>query len=335
MAERIDGVLEELLTAQNNEPMLETPNTESSPQGGDDELAKEPASEEAATAGAEAASNGEEGAVSQLPTAEKEGTIEGGEVPPTSTPTAPINELAKITEEIGALRQQNARLQTMMMQLQKREAQSQQIQKEANQKNEEAVNSALIEPPTLDIEHVQYLSEAERAQAMSKYSAAMAEYTRASLMKELQPIVDQYNRQTKEAADAAVRNQMAGSGRFEGFSEDAEQIEKIISATPGLSELPPETKYALGYVINRGVKAMNTAPAAPETAEELVARVLQNPEAMKALEKERVTKIAAANKNAPTLGASQGQSTAPAVAPNPPQTLSEAREWAFKNFGRN
>lgn len=336
MAERIDGVLAELLAAQeNSEPMPATPNTESAPQGGEGELADPTASEEAAEASVEAAENGGEGNAPEAPGTAEEGNGESGEVPPTPTPPQPINELAKITEEIGNLRRQNAQLQAMMMQMQKAAVQTQNAQKEANQRNEEAVASAILEPPVLDFEQVQYLGDAERQKALSSYGTAVAEYTKASLMKELQPIVDQYHRQTKEAADTAVKHQMAGSGRFEGFTEDAEQIEKIIATTPGLSDLPPETKYALGYVINRGVKAMNAKPAAPETAEELVAKVLNNPEAMKAIEKQRAAKIAAAGKGAPTLGASQGQSSAPAVAQNPPQTLSEARERAFKMFGRN
>jgi hypothetical protein len=205
---------------------------------------------------------------------------------------------------------------------------------QANRANERAVEEAVLTPPTPpDFGTVQYQDDGERLRAISQYGAAMADYTRQAVMKELQPIVDQYHRQTKEAEEAAVKNQLLASGQLEGFSEDMAQIDKIVSTTPGLSELSPEVKYTLAYVINRGVKAMNAKPAAAETAEQLVAKVMQNPEALKAIEKERVAKIAAANKSAPPIAASQGQGNAPAVAQNPPQDFNEARARALKRFG--
>ena len=327
MAERLDGVLSELLAAQANEPAPtpeEVPNTEPAAEGGN----------EAVTEGTTETAMTEEAEVpAETPITEEQATEESDEVSQIPAPDPQIEALAKATEALNGVRGENEQLRAMLQQMQQAMMQQQQAQQEANKANEEAIASATLEPPTLDFERVQYLDDAERTAELSKYYNAMAEYTRQVVMKDLQPVVDQYNRQTKEAADAAVKNQLISSGRFEGFNEDAAQIDKIISSTPGLSDLPPETKYALGYVINRGVKAMNAKPAAPETTEQLVARVLKNPEAMKAIEKERVTKLAQANKSAPPIAASQGQSNAPAISPNPPKTLDEARAKALKIFG--
>ena len=234
---------------------------------------------------------------------------------------------------VNGLRGENQQLRAALQQMRQQMLNQQKAQQEANRANEEKIASAVLEPPKLDFNQVQYMNDEERNAALAQYNNAVADYAKRSVMKDLQPIVDQYNRQTKEAADAAVKNQLMGSGKFEGFSENSDQIEKIVRSTPGLSELPPEIKYALGYVINRGVQSMNAKPAPPETAEQLVARVMNNPEAMKALEKQRVTKIAQANKAAPPVAASQGQNNAPAVAPNPPQNLDEARARARKIFG--
>ncbi len=329
MAERLDGVLSELLAAQENEPAPtpeEVPNTEPAAEGGN-EASSEGTAEEANTenAGAEAPE--------VPPTTEDLGTAENGGAPQTPALDPQIDALARATEALNGVRGENEQLRAMVTQMREMMMQMQKSQQEANQANEEAIAKAVLEPPVLDFNAVQYLDDEARSKAMAEYHNAVAEYTKQGVMKDLQPIVDQYNRQTKEAADAAVRNQLIGSGRFEGFSEDAAQIEKIIRSTPGLADLPPETKYALGYVINRGVKAMNAKPAAPETAEELVAKVLKNPEAMKAIEKERVSKIAQANKSAPPVAASQGQNNAPAVSPNPPKNLDEARAKAKKIFG--
>lgn len=337
MAERLDGVLSELLAAQENESAVtpaseEIPNTEPAAEGGNEAVA------EGTPAPANTEAEGTE--IPEAPITAEEGQAVSGEVPPTPAPDPQIDALAKATEALNSargenqdLRRANQQMQQMLKQMQEMMAQQQKAQSEANRANEEAIAKAVLEPPKLNFEEVQYLSDAERAEAMVKYNTAMAEYTKQSIMKEIQPVVDQYHKQTKEAADTAVKNQLISSGKFDGFSEDAEQIEKIIASTPGISDLPPEMKYALGYVINRGVKAMNAKPAAPETAEELVARVLSNPEAMKAIEKQRVSKIAQANKAAPPVAASQGQSSAPAVSPNPPKNLDEARAKAMKIFG--
>ena len=332
MAERLDGVLSELLAAQANEPSPtpEVPNTDPAAEGGNETIPEEVQSDDISS---ESTPDEVQTEDANPPIPAEETPAESGEVPQMPTVDPQIDALAKATEALTASQAEVGQLRAMMEQMQNMMMQQQKAQHEANKANEEAIASATLEPPTLDFERVQYLDDAERTAELSKYYNAMAEYTRQVVMKDLQPVVDQYNRQTKEAADAAVKNQLISSGRFEGFNEDAAQIDKIISSTPGLSDLPPETKYALGYVINRGVKAMNAKPAAPETTEQLVARVLQNPEAMKAIEKERVAKLAQANKSAPPIAASQGQSNAPAISPNPPKTLDEARAKALKIFG--
>lgn len=337
MAERLDGVLSELLAAQENEPATSTlpeevPNTEPAAEGGNEALSEGTTGEAQQETAAEPAT---------APTTANEVKDEGGEVPTQPQPNQQIEVLSKVAQALNGLRGQNQQLNGENQQLRASLAQAQQMmeslkkaQDEANRMNEEKVAMATLEaPPIPDIENVQYMSDEERKAAFSKYGSAVAEYSKKSVMKDLQPIVDEYHRRTKEAADTAARNKIAASGRLKGFVEDGAQIDKIIAATPGLSELPPETKYALGYVINRGVKSMNEKPPAPETAEQLVQRVLSNPEAMKALEKERVAKIAASNKAAPPLAASQGQNNAPAVAPKPPSNLAEAREKALKIFG--
>ncbi len=329
MAERLDDVLSELIAAQDSEPAAvseEAQSTEPAPA----EVGEAPAAAETPTAGEEESAGEPPEA---LPNTEEPQAAPSGEAPP--APSAdPRNEaLLRATEAINGLRSENAKLRASQNLMQQRMTQLQKTAFEANKQNEEAVEATVLKPPVLDLAGVQYLGDEARQKLMADYSAAMADYTRQSILKELQPMVDQYERQTREAADAAVRNQLAGSGRLPGFSEDAGQIEKIIATTPGLANLPPETKYALGYVIHRGVQAMNAKPAEPETAEQLVARVLENPDAMKAIEKQRAQKIAAANKNAPPVAASQGQHNAPAAAQNPPQDFNEARSRARKLFG--
>lgn len=325
MAERLDGVLSELLAAQNNAPATDTaPNTEPATAGGDNTGVIPEKTDESTPVTTE-----------ETPVTPEQTEVPVGEVPTAPTPNARDAELARSEAMLQAQNEEIGRLRDAIQQMQELQRQMQAAQSEASRANEEAVAKAVLEPPTIDLNEVQYMDDAQRSRALAAYSAAMADYTKQSMMSELSPIVEQYRKQTKEAEDAAVRGQIANSGKFAGFSEDADKIEKIVRVTPGLSELPPEQKYVIGYMIHRGAQAMNAKPAAPETVEELVQRVMANPEAMKVLEKQRVAKAAAANKGAPPIAASQGQSSSPAVAPAPPQSLDEARARALKMLGLN
>lgn len=327
MAERLDGVLSELLVAQENEPAPspseEIPNTEPAAEGGND----------AATEGTTEAATEEASSEEEAPISEETAVEPSGEVPKAPAPDPSIEALNRTAQALNGLQAENQQLRNALQQAQNYLMQQQKAQQEANRAREESVAQQMQEPPTLDLGQVQYMSDEERKAALAQYNNAVADYTKRSVMKELQPIVDQYHRQTKEAADAAVKNQLIGSGKFSGFAENADAIEKIIRATPGLSDLKPEVKYALGYVINRGVQSMNAPAPQPETVDELVSKVLGNPDALKAIEKQRAVKIAQANKAAPPIAASQGQNNAPATAPNPPKNLDEARTRARKIFG--
>lgn len=320
MAERLDDVLAELMASQEVAPEAEP--AEAQP--------TEPAPAE----GGENAPEGEmTGESTPAPASEEKVGTEGGEVPSTPAPDPQMEAVARTAQIVDGQQAEIAQLREALQQMQQMTAQTQQAAQEANRRNEEAIADVVLKPPVLDLNAVQYLGEEERKHAIEQYGSAMADYAKQSIMKDLQPMVDHFKRQTKEAEDARVRNVLGGVGGLEGFNDSLEQIENIIAKTPALTNLPPETRYALGYVINRGVQAMNAKPAEPEGVESLVARVLENPEAMKAIEKERVARIAAANRQAPPVAASQGQSNAPAVAQNAPQDFNEARARARKIFG--
>lgn len=324
MAERLDDVLAELMASQGDEPAMTTDEaqpTEPAPaEGGNEAPAEETSGEPMAE---EPPAESSENPVGQADSASP--------TPPTADPR--MEAILRSTEAVESLRNENAQLREAMARMQQMTAQTQQAAQEANRANEEAVVAAVLKPPVLDFNSVQYLGEDERKLAIEQYGSAMADYAKQSIMQELQPMVDHFKRQTKEAEDAAVRNQLGGQGGLEGFNDNIQQIENIIAHLPAIANLPADSRYALGYVINRGVQAMNAKPAEPESVDQLVAKVLQNPEAMKAIEKDRVARIAAANKQAPPVAASQGQSNAPAVAQNAPQDFNEARARARKIFG--
>ena len=316
MAERLDDVLTELLAQQSQEGTPSEPTPETTP--------------------AEAAQTEPTAEPEQAPAEPAAAPAE----PAAPAPQAEANPGAELLNRIGSdyerMRQENEQLKDIVAQLKGVIPQFQNALQQQSQAAENTIVEEVIEPPVFDVENVQYLSDDERREATAKYSSAMADYARktvlSEVMKEMQPIVDNYKRQTAEAADMTARNRIRSSKGFEDFDDYGDAIDRIAANTPGFDGIDPEMKYALSYMISRGIKAMNEKPV-EETAEMLVEKVKKNPDALRALEEMRVRQTAEKNASVPPVTASQGQSSAPAVKPEPPQNLSEASDRAWKMLG--
>lgn len=316
MAERLDDVLTELLAQQSQEGTPSEPAPETTP--------------------AEAAQTEPTAEPVQAPTEPAAAPAE----PAAPAPQAEANPGAELLNRIGSdyerMRQENEQLKDIVAQLKGVIPQFQNALQQQSQAAENTIVEEVIEPPVFDVENVQYLSDDERREATAKYSSAMADYARktvlSEVMKEMQPIVDNYKRQTAEAADMTARNRIRSSKGFEDFDDYGDAIDRIAANTPGFDSIDPEMKYALSYMINRGINAMNQKPET-ETTEMLVERVKKNPDALRALEEMRVKQVAEKNAAVPPVTASQGSATAPAVKPEPPQSLEEATERAYKMLG--
>ena len=316
MAERLDDVLTELLAQQSQEGTPSEPAPETTP--------------------AEAAQTEPTAEPVQAPTEPAAAPTE----PAAPAPQTEANPGAELLNRIGSdyerMRQENEQLKDIVAQLKGVIPQFQNALQQQSQAAENTIVEEVIEPPVFDVENVQYLSDDERREATAKYSSAMADYARktvlSEVMKEMQPIVDNYKRQTREAADMTARNRIRSSKGFEDFDDYGDAIDRIAANTPGFDGIDPEMKYALSYMINRGINAMNQKPET-ETTEMLVERVKKNPDALRVLEEMRVKQVAEKNAAVPPVTASQGSATAPAVKPEPPQSLEEATERAYKMLG--
>lgn len=320
MAERLDDVLTELLAQQSQEGTPSEPAPDTAPTGA---AQTEPTAEPV-----------------QAPTEPAAAPAEPVAEPAAPAPQTEANPGAELLNRIGSdyerMRQENEQLKDIVAQLKGVIPQFQNALQQQSQAAENTIVEEVIEPPVFDVENVQYLSDDERREATAKYSSAMADYARktvlSEVMKEMQPIVDNYKRQTREAADMTARNRIRSSKGFEDFDDYGDAIDRIAANTPGFDGIDPEMKYALSYMINRGIKAMSQKPET-ETTEMLVERVKKNPDALRALEEMRVKQVAEKNAAVPPVTASQGSATAPAVKPEPPQSLEEATERAYKMLG--
>ena len=223
MAERLDDVLTELLAQQSQEGTPSEPIPETTPA---EAAQTEPTSEPERAPAEPAAAPAE---------------------PAAPAPQAEANPGAELLNRIGSdyerMRQENEQLKDIVAQLKGVIPQFQNALQQQSQAAENTIVEEVIEPPVFDVENVQYLSDDERREATAKYSSAMADYARktvlSEVMKEMQPIVDNYKRQTREAADMTARNRIRSSKGFEDFDDYGDAIDRIAANTPGFDGIDP------------------------------------------------------------------------------------------------
>lgn len=240
------------------------------------------------------------------------------------------------TDMINELRAHNQQLTEQITQLVQSLGQSRQAVQEQSQVAEEAANqAATITLPQLNINELQYMSPDEQAQAQNQYQADMAnalrEMIRQEMMTEMQPMRDDYEARTREAAVSAAKDQIYNDPRFPDFREHDAEIDSFIGSMPEFSSMEPGRARLLGGLINRGLR---TDPNKTMTTDELVSAVMANPDAQKALEIRRAQNIQKQNENLPKMTASQGMTNAAAVPEHRPQTKEELFSNVDKYWGR-
>jgi hypothetical protein len=268
-------------------------------------------------------------------------------VPAEQTPSAPAAENPVPAQQTAAPVQDNS---AIAMQLAARAAESMRVLQEENARLRAAVQQqgaqaqqmaqAVVEDkapkvpvmPVFDSSRMGYMDENARKSYEDQYGQQMAEYIRYQMAEELAPLRENYERQKAQAEREAAIGSLRNSGRMQGFDEALPQIERILEQMPSLAaEQDAQKRYTMGYLINRGLQAVN-APA-QRAAADVAKEAMANPEVMRLIEAERARAASEKNAAAVPQSASTGASTAPATPQNRPQNLGEARTLLQKAFG--
>ena len=188
----------------------------------------------------------------------------------------------------------------------------------------------MLEPPEFPIDGFEYLSDEERAQRLTEYNSAMAEYTKKQILKEINPAIQYFQQQAKSAEYEATRNALASSPELKPIMDDFDGIDRVIQRTPELESLDPQRKLIIAALINKGIKAVNNQKE--PTPEEIASQALQSPEAMRIIETKRAQQIAQKNQNIPKITASSGMSNAAAMPAEKPKGWGDAFALARKRL---
>lgn len=253
-----------------------------------------------------------EDAEDQMPPAEEGET----QVPPADT-AQPQVDPAQLIEILVKLQNENNELKNAIQQ--------------QSQVKEETIVEAL-QPPTLDYDKLMYADDDARKDIEADFASKMGEYIRATTLKDMEPMLNEY-RESKErrAYDEAI-NELKGlpdiSDKFGGSLDGAMDI---IGMMPALKQMKAPEAIITAALIAKGKDALN---APKRTPEQIAEEALRNPEVMKLLELKRVE----ASKSAPqvpAMAASHGAlDAAPLNLPKKPTSFDEAFEALDKIYNK-
>ena len=155
-------------------------------------------------------------------------------------------------------------------------------------------------------------------------------------MHEFEPYIKEANEARAAKQRDEIINALADDEAFSGIKESAPQILRLIgnNAAKFSPDLSEEEKIAMGYILSRGVDAIQSPR--PEkrqpTMDELMQLYESNPEFQAAVEQKRIDSIKG-SQQVPPMSASQGAANAALHIKEKPKSFDEAREGVMRLFG--
>ena len=235
--------------------------------------------------------------------------------------------VSRTAEMLRSVQEENQRLRSLVGQ--QSEAAQNAVQAAVEDKTPKPA-----QPPVFDLSRLQYMDDEARAAASADYTAQLTSFIRSQMEGELAPIREDFERQKASAERESAIGALSNDASFVGFAEALPKIERILQSEPALSsEGDMQKRYAIAYLISRGMDAMQPKEEVQRSAADIAKEAIANPEVMRLIESERARQIAEKNADVPRQMASSGTATAPATPQAKPKTMEEAREFMRRSFG--
>ena len=231
-------------------------------------------------------------------------------------------QLSQALGEIDALREQTSNMQSVIDELSRR--------------NEESITEDVLTPPEIDFNALAFADEKTVKAAQAKYAQDMAEYSRKTFMKELEPVFEQAAKAKYNEEKAETVEFLASLPQFNGIKEMMPRIDAIIEKNKWLSSdnIPMDERIVSAYTIARGADSMNAPPpAAPKepTQEELMNYYNTNADFREAVERQRIEAIKE-GQQVPPFSASGGAANIALNIKDKPKDFEESLERSRKGF---
>ena len=250
------------------------------------------------------------------------------QVPPTQDErerafAAMVNELSDLRERERTLSQRNTELENMLS--------------EQNKVAGETIEELAGTTPgaiSIDLDDILYLPPEEQKARFNEYARSVADYTKQEVLKELAPVIGDYESARKSALVTSAYDEISGIPEFSDISEHREAIERILSKTPELDSLPVQKKLMLAYLADRGMGAISAPPAPARTAADIANEALSNPDVMRIIAQASFSDAKAQSDTIPPTKPSHGYGNAPVTIPKKPQSIDEVTNTLFAGLGK-
>lgn len=247
---------------------------------------------------------------------------EQAEMPPPQTPQQPPPSPEVIIQqafgEIQALRQQNQQLQQAMQQM--NDAQKQNVVEEA------------LTMPTLDLSTIAFDDENTLREKQANYTQKMAEYMKATMMRELSPFVQQAQEGMAQKEKANVLASLSAIPELQGIDSMLPQLDQLMANNKlfASSDVPLDEKYITAYLLANALNG-RSKKTDEMTPEKFMQYYQSNAELKDLIDKQRLDEIKGAQ-DVPQFSASNGAVNAALTIPNKPTSFDEANELVKKSF---
>lgn len=241
---------------------------------------------------------------------------------PAAQPAAPDPvqmELQQLRTQNDAIMQQNAQLQSMVNEL--------------SQKNMENIVEDAAEMPVLDMGGLSFADDATLRRAQTEYAEKMAKYAEDSIMKKLQPFIDEAKAGRAQKERQAVIAAFKTVPEMADIDEMLPLMDNVISRNSILQreDIPLDDRMIMAYAMSKGINGMNTPKPQPPTVEEMMAMYNNSPDFQSAVEQQRLAAIKN-SQQVPPFSASSGAVNAALNIKDKPKTLDEAAERTMRMF---
>jgi hypothetical protein len=186
--------------------------------------------------------------------------------------------------ELQALKAENDQLKLAMTQM-----------SDANKEN--VVNNAMadkpLEMPMIDLSSLAFDDETTLNEKQGKYAQDMAQYIKATLMKELSPFIQQAKEGIEQKQKNEVITALSAIPELQDFNSMIPQLDKIIANNKALagSDVPLDEKYITAYLIASGINSRNKPPSDAMTPDKFMQFYNSNPELKDLIDKQRLAEI--------------------------------------------
>ena len=166
-----------------------------------------------------------------------------------------VSYAAEMAEKAATLAsEKDNELKNALTALEEIKAQNENLQKvvdELSKKNEENVVNDALKLPTLDINGLSFADEETQRAALEKFSGELAQYNRAKLLEELEPVLSKANELSYEKEKEQTLSELKSIPELEGLGDMLPQLDRIIETNKFLSasDMPIEEKYITAYAI--------------------------------------------------------------------------------------